>query len=87
MSFTPSTNAVVLVDFELYDSQGQRVWASAHDNISVSAGAELGETAMLTVPDSLPPGQYAFKSGVFSAGWGTLYAWNDNAGTLSIVTE
>jgi hypothetical protein len=86
-AFTPSTDAVVLVDFELYDGQGQRVWASAHDDVSVSSGAENSETATLTVPDSLPPGPYAFKSGVFSAGWGKLYAWNDNAGTLSIVAE
>ena len=83
--FTPSSNAVVLVDFELYDSQGQRVWATAHDNVSVAAGASFTETTVLTVPDSLPPGQYAFKSGVFSAGWGTVYAWNDHAGILTIV--
>ena len=30
------------------------------------------------------PGVYTMVSGVFSAGWGTAYAWNDHAATLTI---
>jgi hypothetical protein len=84
---TPSTNASLLVDFELYDGSGQKVWQAAHDNLTLAGGAGYTDTAFLTVPDSLAPGQYSFKSGVFSAGWGTLYAWNDAAGTLTIAGD
>ncbi len=80
--FTPSANATILVDFELYDSGGQKVWQAFHDNVSVPGGANFSDTATLSV--NLPPGEYAFKAGIFSAGWGTVYAWNDNAGTLSV---
>jgi hypothetical protein len=79
-----STDATVLIDFELYDSQGQKVWQTWHDNQSIHPGAILTDAAVMTVPDTLPPGQYTFVSGVFAAGWGTDYAWNDHGGTLTI---
>jgi hypothetical protein len=44
----------------------------------------LSDAAVMTMPDTLPPGQYTLVSGVFSAGWGTAYAWNDRAATLMI---
>ena len=72
----------MLVDFELYNSNGQKVWQAFHDNISVPGGANFSDTAKVMV--ALPPGEYTFKSGIFSAGWGTLYAWNDQGGTLSV---
>jgi len=79
-----STDATLLIDFELYDSQGQKVWQIWHDNQPVHPGAILTDAAVMTVPDTLPPGEYTFKSGIFSAGWGTSYAWNDQGGTLVI---
>jgi hypothetical protein len=81
---TPSTDAVLLVDFELYDGQGQRVWSAFHDNLTLAGSVGYTDTAFLMIPDTLPPGDYQFKAGVFSAGWGTYYAWNDQAGTLTI---
>jgi hypothetical protein len=78
-----NTNVTVLVDFELYNAAGDKVWQVAHDNMALSEGQST-DTAVFTVPDSLAPGAYVFKSGVFSAGWGTLYAWNDQAGTLTV---
>jgi len=86
-SLTPSTNAAVLVDFELYDASGQKVWQAFHDNVAVAGGASFTDSAALMVPDTLPPGDYAVKTGVFSAGWGTLHAWNDHAGTLTITAS
>jgi hypothetical protein len=74
----------VLIDFELYDASGTKVWQSFDDNVSVAAGQATTRSTTFTVPDSLPAGAYQFKSGVFSAGWGTLYAWNDQAGVLTI---
>jgi len=79
-----STDATLLIDFELYDSQGQKVWQTWHDDQPLHPGAILTDAAVMTVPDTLPPGQYTFKSGIFSTGWGTNYAWNDSGGVLTI---
>jgi len=79
-----STDATLLIDFELYDSQGQKVWQTWHDDQSLHPGAILSDAAVMTVPDTLPPGQYTFKSGIFPAGWGTNYAWNDHGGAWAI---
>jgi hypothetical protein len=79
-----STEATLLIDFELYDSQGHKVWQTWHDNQPIHPGAILTDAAVMTVPDTLPPGEYTFKSGIFSAGWGKSYAWNDSGGTLTI---
>jgi hypothetical protein len=79
-----SAEASVLVDFELYDGQGQKVWQTWHDNQPIHPGALFTDAAVMTVPDTLPPGQYTFAAGVFSTGWGSVYAWNDHAGTLTV---
>jgi hypothetical protein len=36
------------------------------------------------VPASQAAGAYTLKIGVFSPGWGTLYAWDSAAATLTI---
>ena len=79
-----NVDATLLVDFELWDSQGQKVWQTWHDNQPLHPGALLSDAALLTIPDDLAPGEYTLVSGVFSAGWGTAYAWNDHAATLTI---
>jgi hypothetical protein len=80
------TNAdgVLLVDFEVYDGSGNRVWQAYQDNQAFSAGLPGSASATLQVPDSLPVGTYLVKTGVFGAGWGPMYAWNDQAGILTI---
>jgi hypothetical protein len=50
----------------------------------VQAGADNFDSAVFTVPDNLPPGQYSYVADIFAAGWGTLYAWNDHAGALTV---
>jgi hypothetical protein len=80
----PTADAALLVDFEIYDSHGQKVWQTWHDNLPFQGGAMTTDFAIYTIPEDLAPGKYTFKSGVFSPDWGRLYAWNDNAGTLTV---
>ncbi len=82
VSSTQSAN--VLVDFEVYDGNGQKVVQSSLDNQSVSPDAVASFNTTVTLPDSLPPGQYTLKTGVFAAGGGTRYAWTDSAGTFVV---
>ena len=42
------------------------------------------DSAFLSIPDTLAPGSYAFKTGVFAPDWSSMYVWNDQAGTLTI---
>ena len=80
----PTADAALLVDFEIYDSQGRKVWQTWHENLPFQGGAMTTDFATYTIPGDLPPGRYTFKTGVFSTGWGTLYAWNDNAGAFTV---
>ncbi|MBV9596821.1 MAG: cellulase family glycosylhydrolase [Chloroflexi bacterium] len=81
---TTSRDANVLVDFEILDSNGQRVWQNALDNQALSGGVVTSFTSTFTVPTSLPPGTYSVKTGLFTPGWGTLYSWSDQAGSFVI---
>jgi hypothetical protein len=82
---TPSADTVVLVDFELYDGSGQKVWQEFHDNLTLAAGAAYTDTAYLREP--LPSGTYVLKTGVFAPNWASLHIWNDAAGTLTITAS
>jgi hypothetical protein len=81
---TVNTDATLLVDFELWDSENQKVWQIWHDNQPLRPGTILTDAAVMTIPDDLPAGRYTFVTGVFSAGWGTMFAWNANAGSLMV---
>jgi hypothetical protein len=81
---TSTSDATVLVDFEVYDNKGAKVSQTALDNQSLVAGALSSFSATFTLPGSLPPGEYVLKTGAFSAGWGTMYAWSDAAGTFVV---
>ncbi|HEY8694703.1 MAG TPA: hypothetical protein VIR57_18385, partial [Chloroflexota bacterium] len=71
-----------LVDYELYDQQGHKLWQTSQDNTSLPTGQAVTKSAAYAA--QLPPGVYTFKLGVFTPGWGSLYAWNDAAGTLTV---
>ncbi len=79
-----SRDASVLVDFEIFDSNGNRVWQDALDNQPVSASSTGSFTATYTVPATLPPGTYSVKTGLFSPGWGGMYSWSDMAGSFVV---
>lgn len=77
-------DTTVLVDFEVFDNKGQKVSQTALDNQALTAGGLASISTMYTLPGSLPPGQYVLKTGAFSPGWGTMYAWSDTAGVFVV---
>lgn len=81
---TLSCDTQALVDIEIYGA-GARIQSAAQDHISFSAGKEKAVTIQLTIPKGTSAGAYVVKVGVFQAGWGTLYAWND--GTVSLTVQ
>jgi hypothetical protein len=70
----------ILLDFEIYDSSGQKVAQDALDNQALSSDNIASFSTSITLPSTLAPGQYTVKTGAFTPGWGTMYAWNDAAG-------
>jgi hypothetical protein len=76
----------LLVDIEVYSPSGQKVFQQFWDNQSFSAGQQRTFSVGWSVPATSATGTYNIKIGLFSAGWGTMYHWNDNAGRLNVST-
>lgn len=77
-----ATALPVLVDVEIYDSRGGKVFQKAFDNEGLAAGANRDFSATWGVPQAA--GTYTVKVGLFTPGWGTLYAWNDSAASITV---
>jgi hypothetical protein len=72
-----------LIDLEVYNSAGQKAWQTTQDQVPLTGQAQTF-SATWTIPVGQAAGSYTLKVGVFSAGWGTLYGWDDAAATLRI---
>ena len=83
-SVTSTTAATVLVDVEVYDPSGAKGFQPAYDNQSLAAGQTRTYSPAWTVPTAAGPGTYTVKIGVFSPGWGRLYAWNNEAAQFPV---
>jgi hypothetical protein len=82
-TLTASCRAQALIDFEIYDGSGQKVFQTSVDDQALTGKAQTF-TAAWDVPTGQASGTYTLKLGVFAAGWGALYNWDDDAAHLSI---
>ncbi len=73
----------LIVDIELYDQSGNRVLQKFYDNESLAAGQTKQYTASWTPTTQ---GTYQIRVGVFGPGWAPNYAWNGNAGTITVTS-
>jgi hypothetical protein len=81
---TSAAAGPALIDFEVYGPDGQRVYQTVNDGQAFSAGQSRTFTASWTVPAGTPPGTYTLKTGIFSAGWGQLYTWNNQVAQFRV---
>jgi len=81
---TSTTASSALVDVEVYDPSGAKVFQKVWDGQSFTAGQTLIFTTRWSVPPMSLAGSYTVKIGVFSTGWGVLYDWNDHAATFTV---
>jgi hypothetical protein len=79
---TAAANA--LVDIEVYDSAGNKVYQRYFDGQSFSANVSRSFSASWSVPRTGSTGTYTVRVGVFSPGWGQLYHWNSSAATFTV---
>ena len=79
-----NTAISALVDLEVYDASGAKVFQQWWDNRAFSAGGTLTLSTTWAVPVSAVTGAYTVVIGVFSPGWGSLYSWNSNAAGVAV---
>ena len=78
-----SCAVAALLDFEVYDGSGHKVWQSWQDNQSLTGQAQTFK-ATWTPPATQAAGTYTLKVGVFGTGWSSLYGWDGSAATFKI---
>ena len=71
----------LIIDMEVYDKSGQKVFQKIHENKTFSPLQAKTYEAIWTPTIT---GEYEIKMGVFSAGWSQVYTWINNAATLSV---
>ena len=76
--------STALVDIEVYNSAGQKVYQRYWDNRAFSANTTRSFSASWTVPTNLPTGTYTVKIGIFKPGWSGMYLWNNSARTFTV---
>jgi hypothetical protein len=80
---TASQAASALVDVEVYNTAGQKVFQQWFDDQAFDAGQS--QTYTVTYQPGRT-GTYTVKVGVFSVGWGILFNWNDNAALFTVTS-
>ncbi len=81
---TSANAAAVLIDFEVYDSAGRKVFQKVLDREDIKAG-ETRTYPLGWKADTA--GTYTLKIGVFSPDWSKLYVWNDAAAVAKVETS
>lgn len=81
---TSKTAGKWLIDVEIYNSRGQRVFQKTYDDQTFRANQTLRYAVNWRVPAGSPAGTYTVKVGVFGAGWAQLHGWNDAAGRFTV---
>lgn len=85
---TSSGNATVVVDVEVFNPAGARVFQAYWENERFgNRNLQRSFTAVWQVPADLPTGAYRVAVGVFSANWGSLQHWNNAAATITVTTS
>jgi autotransporter family porin len=73
----------VLVDLEVYDRGGRRVFQRFWDRQRLTPRTRVFRTVW-TVPAGTRPGAFTVKLGVFTPGWQKLLRWNDTATRVTV---
>jgi hypothetical protein len=81
---TSRTDVVGLVDVEIHDADEEKVTQWVFPNERLDAGRQQTYAITWQIPESLPPGTYEVKLGVFAPGWTALHGWKRFAATIDV---
>ncbi len=76
-----------LVDLEVYNAAGTKVFQQAWDNQSFTANAQRSFSTSWTVPANEALNAHTVRIGIFNPGWGQLYHWNANAASFTVAAS
>lgn len=83
VTFQASCAIMGLIDYAVYDSNGNLVYQTWRDNRWLS-GQQQTFTVSWDMPADQAPGTYSLSLGVFSPDWSTLYGWDQAAAPLTV---
>jgi endoglucanase len=81
---TSATSTTALIDVEVYDPSGARVYQVFDDNQAFTANQLRTYVATWQVPAGATAGSYVVAVGVFAPGWASNYVWNARAATFGV---
>ncbi|MDZ7726969.1 MAG: malectin domain-containing carbohydrate-binding protein [Dehalococcoidia bacterium] len=75
-----------LVDVEIYDAEGNKIFQRYWDDRRFDAGKPRNFVIRGRIPADAEPGEYTVKVGIFEPqpAWGTFLAWEDEAATFQV---
>lgn len=79
-----NTSGNALVDIEVYNASGRKVYQTYWDGQAFTANTPRTFSRAWQVPANLPAGTYTLKIGVFKPGWAGLLRWNNSARTFTV---
>ena len=83
VSVKSNSTRKALIDVEVYDQSGRKVFQKYWDNRSLRSGrTQQLNTSWAT--QNLAAGSYTVQVGVFATGWGSLIHWNNDAATVTL---
>ncbi len=87
-SFKASTAATVIIDMEVYNASGQKIYQQYAASQSFNAGQTRNYTFNWASPSNQAQGEYSLTLGVFSNDnqWSTSYLWQANAFAFAVST-
>jgi hypothetical protein len=74
----------MVVDLEVYDSSGVKVFQTSWTGQSFSAAQSRTYITSWSVPSTARVGQYTVKIGIFGPNWTPMVHWNNGATTFTI---
>lgn len=80
----PRLATTALIDIEVYDPSGRKVFQQYWDRRSFKADKARSFSALWRVPSSAQKGTYTVKVGIFGVRWNGLEFWNDSATTFTV---
>jgi autotransporter family porin len=78
-------NRSALVDVEIYDGSGQKVFQRYWDSQTFTAG--VTREFSTSWASTTTAGTYVVKIGIFGVGWSSFIHWNDSAMTIRLTTQ
>lgn len=83
LQFKPTASVSdAIVDYEIYDSQGNKVYQHFEDHQNINSG-DVRHYSFSWTPDRT--GNYTLKMGVFTSNWDRTVYWNNSVSRLLVI--